>query len=167
VDTNKLNDWMQVVGIFAVVASLIFVGLQMRQAQEISMSEAYQVRAAATVEWTSAFAANAVALSAYRKTAEGGTNAITPEEYDALRYTLLGVFYLFDNAHYQYQSGFLSDEFWIMIKENLKTYMAHPVARDLFLEKIKRGIRPGFRDVLLEIDAQLGSESDEVKESDH
>ncbi len=160
-DTTKLNDWMQVIGIFAVVVSLLFVGLQMQQAQEISMSEAYQVRAAATVEWTSAFAANAAALSANRKAIEGAVDTITPEEYDALRYTMLGVFYLFDNAHYQYESGFLSDEFWVMIQENIKTYMANPVARKVFLDKTERGMRPGFRDVLLEIDAQLERESDE------
>jgi len=39
-DSAKLNDWMQVVGIFAVVASLIFVGLQMRQDQEIAQAQA-------------------------------------------------------------------------------------------------------------------------------
>lgn len=157
-DSSKLNDWMQVIGIFAVVASLIFVGLQMRQAQEISMSDAYQVRAAATVEWTSAFAANAAALSAYRKATEGAVDAITPEESDALRYTMLGVFYLFDNAHYQYQSGFLSDDFWIMIEQNIRTYMDNPVAREIFLEKTERAVRPEFRDVLLRINAELESD---------
>jgi len=146
---------MQVVGIFAVVASLIFVGLQMRQAQEISMSDAYQVRAAATVEWTSAFAANAAALSANRKATEGAADAITPEEYDALRYTMLGVFYLFDNAHYQYQSGFLSDEFWVMIEENIRIYMANPVARKVMLDKAEGGVRPAFRDVLLRINEEI------------
>lgn len=39
-DSSKLNDWIQGVGIFAVVASLIFVGLQMRQEQEIARAEA-------------------------------------------------------------------------------------------------------------------------------
>jgi len=39
-DTVKLNDWMQVIGIFAVVASLIFVGLQLRQADEVATFEA-------------------------------------------------------------------------------------------------------------------------------
>ncbi len=38
-DSAKLNDWIQVIGIFALVASLIFVGLQMRQAQRISFAE--------------------------------------------------------------------------------------------------------------------------------
>jgi hypothetical protein len=41
VDSTKLNDWMQVIGIFAVVASLIFVGLQLRQDQAIAVSESY------------------------------------------------------------------------------------------------------------------------------
>ena len=40
-DTAKLNDWMQVVGIFAVVASLLFVGLQMKQSQDIAVVETY------------------------------------------------------------------------------------------------------------------------------
>jgi hypothetical protein len=40
-DSAKLNDWMQVVGIFAVVASLVFVGLQMRQEQEIAIVATY------------------------------------------------------------------------------------------------------------------------------
>lgn len=76
-NATKLNDWMQVIGIFTVVASLIFVGLEMRQAQEISMSQAYQSRAAAVVEWDSAFAANPAALSAQRKAASGAADEIT------------------------------------------------------------------------------------------
>jgi hypothetical protein len=39
VNSEKLNDWMQVVGIFALVGSLIFVGLQMRQDQDIAVAQ--------------------------------------------------------------------------------------------------------------------------------
>lgn len=39
-DSAKLNDWLQVIGIFALVASLVFVGLQMKQTQEIGQGEA-------------------------------------------------------------------------------------------------------------------------------
>jgi kynurenine formamidase len=45
VDSAKLNDWMQVAGIFALVASLVFVGLQMKQSQEIAIAAQYQERA--------------------------------------------------------------------------------------------------------------------------
>jgi hypothetical protein len=44
-DSAKLNDWLQVVGIFALVASLIFVGMQMRQAQRIAVADSYQQQA--------------------------------------------------------------------------------------------------------------------------
>ena len=40
-DSAKLNDWMQVIGIFAVVASLIFVGQQLRLDRQIAMSEGW------------------------------------------------------------------------------------------------------------------------------
>jgi hypothetical protein len=41
IDSKKLNDWIQAIGIFAVVASLIFVGIQMRQSQEIAIAETF------------------------------------------------------------------------------------------------------------------------------
>jgi hypothetical protein len=45
-NSSKINDWLQVVGLFGVIASLVFVGLQMRQDREIALSEAYQDRTA-------------------------------------------------------------------------------------------------------------------------
>ena len=43
-DSAKLNDRMQVLGIFAVVASLVFVGMQIRQDQDIAIVEANSLR---------------------------------------------------------------------------------------------------------------------------
>ena len=43
-DSAKLNDWMQVFGIFALVASLIFVGLQMRQDRTIAIVDSMASR---------------------------------------------------------------------------------------------------------------------------
>lgn len=50
-DLAKLNDWMQVLGIFALVASLIFVGLQMKQGHEIALAGQFQERSATAVEF--------------------------------------------------------------------------------------------------------------------
>ncbi len=57
-DSAKLNEWMQVIGIFALVASLVFVGLQIKQTHEIALSESYQSRAATVIEMVTANAAN-------------------------------------------------------------------------------------------------------------
>ena len=34
-DSTKLNDWLQIAGLLAIVASLVFVGLQVKQSQSI------------------------------------------------------------------------------------------------------------------------------------
>ena len=47
-DSAKFNDWMQVIGIFALVASLIFVGYQLKQDREIAKAATYQERTSAT-----------------------------------------------------------------------------------------------------------------------
>jgi hypothetical protein len=50
-DSTKFNDWLQVIGIFALVASLVFVGFPIKQTQEIGQGEA----AAAVLESTNSF----------------------------------------------------------------------------------------------------------------
>ena len=120
-ESRKLRDRIEVVGIISVVASLIFVGMETRQSHEISLSQAYQSRVATVVEWNSAFAANPAALSAYRKSANGAVDEITTEEREALRSMMHGLFHLYDNAHLQYEMGFVPEEFWVMTRENLKS----------------------------------------------
>ena len=49
-DSRKLTDWLQGVGLFALVGSLVFVGLQMRQTHEIAEATLYQMRSDAARE---------------------------------------------------------------------------------------------------------------------
>lgn len=156
--SRNLQSWIEILGIFAVVASLIFVGMEMRQSHEISLSQAYQSRVASVVEWNSAFAANPAALSAYRKSADGETDEITTAEHDALRSTMLGLFHLFDNAHLQYEMGFVSEDFWAMTRENLKRQMTNPFANLVFIQKANDLARPSFQDVVLSINEELKTE---------
>lgn len=148
---TKLRDWLEIIGIFAVFVSLVFVGLEMRQAREISMSQTYQSRTAATVEFNSAFAANPAALSAFRKAREGNGNEITSQEYDALYRTVSAMYFLYDNAHYQYEAGFVSSEFWEMTREGLRKNMEIPVVKDIFIELSDGRGRPEFRRLVKEI----------------
>ncbi len=43
------KDWLQVIGVFGVIASLVFVGLQLRQSHEIALVAPYQAWAAAVM----------------------------------------------------------------------------------------------------------------------
>ncbi len=50
-DTAKLNDWMQIIGIFAVVISLMFVGFQLKQSQDIAIAGQNQERQAVVIDY--------------------------------------------------------------------------------------------------------------------
>ena len=157
----KLRDWLEIVGIFSVVASLIFVGLQMRQAQQISLSQAYQARTTAAAEFSANFAGNAVALSGYRKAVQGDGDSITAEEFEALRRMVMAVMYLYDNAHYQYQMGFVSEEFWDTTRSSMTLFMRPAVIRSIFRDRLPYQGRPEFQALVRAIDAELDAADDQ------
>jgi hypothetical protein len=83
-DMSKINDWLQVVGMFGVIASLIFVGLQMKQAHEIALSNTYQSRSDATVDAMMATTSSPELLAAISKVYEGRSDELEILEAVAL-----------------------------------------------------------------------------------
>ncbi len=102
------KDVAELVGISAIVASLVFVGLQMKQAQGIALAEQYQSRAEA-------------AQAMYLSVLESGVswdsleipwNDKSPEE-KTLGYTInQWAWTQYDNHYFQYTSGFLDEDSW-------------------------------------------------------
>ena len=90
-DSAKLNEWIQVIGIFALVASLIFVGLQMQQTHKIALADQYQSRAQTTIDYM-----------IVRMESDYGN----PRRPTQIRWLMM------DNNHFQYQQGFLTNETW-------------------------------------------------------
>jgi hypothetical protein len=58
-DSQKLHDWLQITGIAAVVASLIFVGLQLKQSDEIALAEVLENVVALGIEERASIKAHA------------------------------------------------------------------------------------------------------------
>jgi len=118
-DSAKLNDWMQVFGIFAVVASLIFVGFQMKQSQEIAIANQYQARAVTAVELQEARQQSEVIsrregqlwMDSYGLP-DGFDENLTAEEFGVLIFDARRVLYAYDNNHFQYNAGFITEEAW-------------------------------------------------------
>ena len=54
------KGWLEGIGIVAIVASLLFVGLQMRQAQQFAMAEVYQKTLSSRSELTNSINENVV-----------------------------------------------------------------------------------------------------------
>lgn len=131
VDTSRINDWLQVVGMFGVIASLIFVGLQMKQTQEIALSGIYQARSDATVDSLVAVVGSPEFLSASAKIYANKDDELTMQEAVAWEYFLGAEMTMFENNHQQYQMGFLSEEHWQRNVTELKCKFVLPVNRQM------------------------------------
>lgn len=152
-------DWKDVaelVGIAAVVAGLIFVGLQLRQSQAIAASSIYQERTGASVEAVLTMIQNDRVLSAMLKGRAGQLDAITKEEQLAAAYNVFAITLLWDNAHFQHERGFLSDDGWRRVRNDIKTVMRGPFERRTVMQIVADGrARPPLAALYREIDAEL------------
>ena len=131
VNSAKLNDWLQVAGMFGIIGTLVFVGVQMKQTQKIALSANYQARATTGAEVDMAASGNPLILSGYAKLYHGMTNQLTAEEVLAQEFLLGTYMKLYENNHYQYQMGFLSEEHWRGSFKEMKCQFELPFFRSL------------------------------------
>ena len=149
-DSKKLNEWLQVVGLFAVVASLIFVGLQMKQTDAIALSEIYQERAVASREHNLINSSNPYFLSGSAKLYVGKQSELTAQEAIALEYDLGSQLVVAENYFQQYEWGFLSEAHWSSTVAGVKCSYEHPWYREVL---IGWPYRPEFQAVVDKIKA--------------
>ena len=144
-DSTKLNDWLQVIGLFAVVASLIFVGLQMRQTDAIALSEIYQARALAARENALMNTSNPVYLSGMTKLLYWKQDELTAQEALALEYDVGSFLIVADNYLQQYQLGYLTEAYWLRTIKEIQCFFEHPWYRQALAGWI---FRPEFQAVI-------------------
>jgi hypothetical protein len=169
------TDWKhltELVGIVAIVASLIFVGLQMKQSQEIAIGDQYQARADAALEFYLARMQNENSLimrgEVIAENVAAGSapdaikNAFESEspEMLATRYLYYrSNFTMFDNYHFQYQQGFLSEEAWQAFRTRLKGLLSNAISSAFYSEQTDN-FRQSFQTVCTEILAELDAETE-------
>ena len=160
-DSAKISDWMQVVGIFALVASLVFVGMQMQQDREIARVMIYQSRASTLAELSIAAASSPEAMSAAVKSSFGDPGKeiqmddwpvpITAQDMVLGTFQVNAFMAIADNSFYQYQQGFLPAEHWASVKSSLVKHVSTIPFLQFRLEAMLDQQRPAFRDELLDI----------------
>ncbi len=106
-DSNKLNNWLQVGGIFGVLIGLMLLIVELRQNQDLMRAQTRHDIAEMVVEILYVPAANKqLADIMYR--ANLGEN-LTPEETHQFTMRTNALFRFWENLHYQYRQG-LYDE---------------------------------------------------------
>jgi hypothetical protein len=120
-DSEKLHNWIQVVGIFALVASLIFVGIEVRQnsiatrsATNAAVKDAFRefnLVVASSPELARALAANA-----------GNSGDATPEDQIQMLAMWRALFHVWSNVHRQHLNGTLDPVLFDAIVQEIVMY---------------------------------------------
>jgi len=134
---SKLKDSAELIGIAAIVASLIFVGLQMKQNQDIAIASQYQARAEATLNLQLVgIETDWVGVPALR---DKISEKATARDINAA----LWLWIQFDNHFYQYQAGFLDEDAWQAQLQNIQGIYAYCDLRFAW-DWRKSGLRTDF-----------------------
>ena len=139
-NSEKVNDWLQLVGMVAIVASLLFVGLQLKLSRDIAIAAQYQARADAVTGNVGDVLQSAPAMRVVgRITLENilASNDIpanlkawaSEQPVEELAYRTLTAYRSLkgrDNLYFQYQSGFLTEEAWYALRAEFKWELHDP-----------------------------------------
>ena len=160
------TDWKSIaelIGIAAIVASLLFVGLQMKQSQEIAIAQQYQDRSAAALDWYLARmqSESALELAAQRLDASNAEVRSTMGIKiwsDSSNPRMLAQAFLehranmtmFDNYHFQYEQGFMHEDAWIAFHTRLRGMLADGLNAEFYRQQSDQ-YRQGFQEVCNDI----------------
>lgn len=174
-DSDKLHDWLQIVGAAAIVASLIFVGMQLKQSQDIAVANQYHARFESAAETARAYIQSDTALEAWGSylTSKVHSDSSLPEEFRAwaegrspeeLAYRYWSAYIelkTHDNHLFQYEQGFIEAESWLAFREAFKMMLSAPrelfIVRQVFLENPdiwRRSFRTYVEGLLAEIQSE-------------
>jgi hypothetical protein len=159
-------SWRQsaeLVGMAAIVASLVFVGLQLKQSQDIAISTQYNSRTSMAIDIFSTQLESGDLNMWARLGGLDSTTELSPEDLGRLYLTGLSYLTLADNHYYQFQNGFLDDESWNTQRRTLKRQLAHPASASRYtFRNSTTAFRDSFIELCNELIAEIESESGEI-----
>ena len=169
--STNWKDVAELIGIAAIVASLIFVGLQMKQSQDIAIAASFQARTTTLAEAFSARAANTEALAAELRVQGINPNdqvtrlpieipdsagVMTELEYRAGLLTALPMWQQWHNIYYQNEMGFMPDGNWLRTRSAIKRTFERRTLASLIYDAFDWS--PEFQREIDEIIAEVAGE---------
>ena len=169
---TSTKDIVEIFGMFAIVVSLIFVGIQLRLERKVAMAEQYFNRAETVKE---DYRTRLLSSEYFQEVEENW--AITGQTYysdsdwpemqqvrDGLRRissveTLMLVDRLqivgYDNLYFQYKQGLIDELTWQGLRSNLKRSMSYSeLTSDVFLQGARATLRPVVEEIYKEIESE-------------
>ena len=156
----KPTTWKDIVeftGIAALVASLIFVGLQMKQTHEIAMAATYQARTDSEMSIFGLIFESESLERAMVKVTLG--EPLTDYEKTVLTIFFNPLLMYYENAHFQWEQGLVTDEFWIVQREGLKSGGFNTEPFREYWPQARGGWRRSFAQVVDEVLVEMEADN--------
>ena len=108
----SLDTWIQLIGMLSVVAGLIFVGIEMRQTQQVALAAQQQQRASALLDIIGSFSEAEAPISWLDFVNENFD--VSNERNKALgENAAYQLWMVYENDHLQYELGLMDEEIWL------------------------------------------------------
>jgi len=121
----ELGALGELLGAFGVIATLVYLAVQVRQntrsledSQRLALAQTYQMRSDALQTMLVQAASSTIGAILYKVTAAGypedlaALDVLSPEERSRFRQWHIAQQAHWDNMHFQYQQGFLDEEYY-------------------------------------------------------
>jgi len=168
---SNWKDIAELIGIAAIVASLLFVGLQMKQSQDIAIAAQYQERANTAIEYYSGFMSEPAISDRGKRMIEDGffdtfptavresisseTPVATALAYLRFRMAMT----MQDNNYFQYESGFMSEGAWQSQRNRFQKLFSNELFAATYLNE-KSEYRPSFQQLCDQLLAEVAEVPD-------
>ena len=127
----SLDTWIQLLGMVGLLGGLVFVGLEMRQSQQIAIAGQQQERASIFIDYYQSFLEAGYDLDLYIREGFVIDENSTPEESMAQRAAAQIAWFIFENDFYQYQYGLMSDDVFEAKKRNIEYLLTQCGVREV------------------------------------
>jgi len=149
---DKVSGWLQVLGFAGLIASLVFVGLELRQSREIAIADVYQQRAAMLIDVHAITLSSELLYDMYNRMQAG--EPLNAGDQILLSTALTPIFTYWENNHFQYEMGLLSEEQWQSSRNALQAMVARPEVQ-AWWQTERKEMRKSFTDVVDQAIAEL------------
>ena len=104
------NDLIQIAAMGGIIASLVFVGMELRQSQRIALASQAQQRAAMLMDRANVWLETGLDFQSIHF--EQNYDVVLSEPITAMRTSAHQSWFLYENDYEQYSLGLMSDDIW-------------------------------------------------------
>jgi len=131
-ETSYTRTIVETVGVLAIVGSLIFVGVQLKQDRLIAEATQHQARAEMSLGNRRATLESETALTALAKLRSEGFDSLGNVEKEAVLQMSIMRIVVDQNNYHQYQLGLLGESYWAGARKRIKDRLREDAFRSIY-----------------------------------